>query len=33
MARLEIMHNRMRGITYVQMLSYLKQTNLTDLAK
>ena len=33
MARLETMPDRLRRITYAQMLSYLKQSNLTDLAK
>ena len=33
MARLETMPNRLHCIMYVQMLSYLKQSNLTDLAK
>ena len=33
MARLETMPHRLRRITYAQMLSYLKQSNLTDLAK
>ena len=33
MARLETMPDRLRCITYTQMLSYLKQSNLTDLAK
>ena len=33
MARLETMPDRLRRITYTQMLSYLKQSNLTDLAK
>ena len=33
MARLEMMPDRPRRITYAQMLSYLKQSNLTDLAK
>ena len=33
MARLETMPNRLRRITYTLMLSYLKQSNLTDLAK
>ena len=33
MARLETMPDRLHRITYAQMLSYLKQSNLTDLAK
>ena len=33
MARLETMPDRLRRITYAQMLSYLKQSNLTDSAK
>ena len=33
MAHLETMPDRLCHITYVQMLSYLKQSNLTDLAK
>ena len=33
MARLETMPDRLRRIGYAQMLSYLKQGNLTDLAK
>ena len=33
MVHLETMPNRLRRITYVQMLSYLKQSNLMDLAK
>ena len=33
MACLETMPDRLRCITYAQMLSYLKQSNLTDLAK
>ena len=33
MAWLETMPDRLRRITYAQMLSYLKQSNLTDLAK
>ena len=33
MAHLETMPNRLRCITYAQMLSYLKQSNLTDLTK
>ena len=33
MAHLETMPNRLRHITYVHMLSYLKQSNLMDLAK
>ena len=33
MAHLETMPNRLRHITYAQMLNYLKQSNLTDLAK
>ena len=33
MAHLETMPDRLRHITYVQMLSYLKQSNLTDLEK
>ena len=33
MACLETMPDRLRRITYAQMLSYLKQSNLTDLAK
>ena len=33
MARLETMPDRLRRITYAQMLSYLKQSNLTDLAR
>ena len=33
MAQLETMPDRLRHITYAQMLSYLKQSNLTDLAK
>ena len=33
MAHLETMPDRLRRITYAQMLSYLKQSNLTDLAK
>ena len=33
MARLETMPDRLCRITYAQMLSYLKQSNLTDLAK
>ena len=33
MARLKTMPNRLRRITYAQMLSYLKQSNLMDLAK
>ena len=33
MARLKTMHDRLRHITYAQMLSYLKQSNLMDLAK
>ena len=33
MARLDTMPDRLRRITYAQMLSYLKQSNLTDLAK
>ena len=33
MARLETMPNRLRRITCTQMLSYLKQSNLMDLAK
>ena len=33
MARLETMPDRLRRITYAQMLSYLKQSNLTDLVK
>ena len=32
-ARLETMPDRLRHITYAQMLSYLKQSNLMDLAK
>ena len=33
MARLETMPDRLHCITYMQILSYLKQSNLTDLAK
>ena len=33
MARLETMPDRLRRITYAQILSYLKQSNLTDLEK
>ena len=33
MAHLKTMPDRLHCITYVQMLSYLKQSNLTDLAK
>ena len=33
MARLETMPDRLHRITYAQMLSYLNQSNLTDLAK
>ena len=33
MARLETMPDRLHRITYAQMLSYLKQSNLTDLEK
>ena len=33
MARLKTMPDRLHRITYAQMLSYLKQSNLTDLAK
>ena len=33
MARLKTMPDRLRRITYAQMLSYLKQSNLTDLVK
>ena len=33
MAHLETMPDRMQRITYGQMLSCLKQSNLTDLAK
>ena len=33
MARMETMLDRLHCITYAQMLSYLKQSNLTDLAK
>ena len=33
MACLETMPNRQHCITYVQVLSYLKQSNLMDLAK
>ena len=33
MARLETMPDRLCHITYAQMLSYLKQSNLMDLAK
>ena len=33
MACLETMPDRLRRITYAQMLSYLKQSNLMDLAK
>ena len=33
MVHLETMPDRLQRITYVQMLSYLKQSNLTDLAK
>ena len=33
MARLENMPDRLCHITYTQILSYLKQSNLTDLAK
>ena len=33
MAHLETMPDRLRRITYAQMLSYLKQSNLMDLAK
>ena len=32
-ACLETMPDRLRRITYAQMLSYLKQSNLTDFAK
>ena len=32
MVRLETMPDRLRHITYTQMLSYLKQSNLMDLA-
>ena len=31
--RLETMPNRLQCIMYMQMLNYLKQSNLTDLAK
>ena len=33
MAHLETMPERLLHITYTQMLSYLKQSNLMDLAK
>ena len=33
MARLETMPDKLRHITYAQMLSYLKQSNLMDLEK
>ena len=33
MARLKTMPDRLRRITYAQMLIFLKQSNLTDLAK
>ena len=33
MVHLETMSDRLRHIMYVQMLSYLKQSNLMDLAK
>ena len=33
LTRLETMPDRLRRITYAQMLSYLKQSNLTDLVK
>ena len=33
MAHLKTMTNRLQHIMYAQMLSYLKQCNLTDLAK
>ena len=33
MAHLETMPDRLRRTTYTQMLSYLKQSNLMDLAK
>ena len=33
MAQLKTMPNRLRRITYAQMLSYLKQSNLMDLVK
>ena len=33
MAHLQTMPYRLRHIMYAQMLSYLKQSNLTDLAK
>ena len=33
MARLETMPDRLRHITFAQILSYLKQSNLMDLAK